>query len=235
MWWLYFLLLFFSLLFPLLLSFEKNLRFYRRWKNLLPAIVIVAVIYIVIDFIFTKKGIWGFNPEYHAGLTLGGLPVEELLFFVVIPYASIFLHEALTFHFPQLQTGKTFSNLLPILLILLCLLLILLFPGKSYTVYSAILLILSLVAGLLDKSGILRKFFLTFVVILVPFLIVNGILTGTFIEGEVVWYNPEELLGIRILTIPVEDFGYGFSLILFDLLLSERWKRRFQTTKTKSR
>jgi len=235
MWWLYSLLLILSLLFPLLLSFEKNLRFYRRWKHLLPAIGVVAAVYIVIDLIFTRKGIWGFNPEYHAGLTLGGLPVEELLFFMVIPYASIFLHEALTFHFPQLETGRIFSNLLSAFLIFSCLLLIFLFPEKTYTVYSAVLLILSLVAGLLDKSGILRKFLLTFVVILVPFLIVNGILTGTLIEGEVVWYNPEELLGIRILTIPVEDFGYGFSLILFDLLLSERWKRRIQTSKTKSR
>ena len=77
--------------------------------------------------------------------------------------------------------------------------------------------------------------FLTFLVILVPFLIVNGILTGTFIEGEVVWYNPEENLGIRIFTIPVEDFGYGFSLILFDLLLSERWKRKQKGANTPSR
>jgi lycopene cyclase domain-containing protein len=50
-------------------------------------------------------------------------------------------------------------------------------------------------------------------------MIVNGILTGSLIEKEVVWYNPDEILGLRVLTIPAEDFVYGFSLILFNLLV----------------
>jgi lycopene cyclase domain-containing protein len=63
-------------------------------------------------------------------------------------------------------------------------------------------------------------------VILIPFLIVNGILTGSFIDGEVVWYNNNENLGIRFFTIPIEDFGYGFSMILFNLLLIGRLQKQ---------
>jgi lycopene cyclase domain-containing protein len=60
---------------------------------------------------------------------------------------------------------------------------------------------------------------------LIPFFIVNGILTGTGINEEVVWYNDEENLGIRLLTIPVEDIFYAFSLILLNLLLFKKFKQ----------
>ena len=64
-------------------------------------------------------------------------------------------------------------------------------------------------------------------VILIPFIIVNGILTGSFIEGEIVWYNPDEITGIRLITIPVEDFAYGFSLILINLHLMNYFRKLF--------
>jgi lycopene cyclase domain-containing protein len=50
---------------------------------------------------------------------------------------------------------------------------------------------------------------------LVPFLIVNGALTGAFTEKPVVWYNNTENSGVRLGTIPIEDSVY----LLFYLLL----------------
>ena len=58
---------------------------------------------------------------------------------------------------------------------------------------------------------------------LIPFFIVNGILTGTGIEGNIVWYNDAENLGIRLGTIPVEDSAYAFSMILLNLWLFFRF------------
>jgi len=92
-------------------------------------------------------------------------------------------------------------------------------------------MIIALIISFLDKSFLINKFYITFLVILVPFLLVNGILTGSFIKQEVVWYNDHENLGIRIFTIPVEDFGYAFSLILFNLLLISKLKGLYPKTK----
>jgi lycopene cyclase domain-containing protein len=66
---------------------------------------------------------------------------------------------------------------------------------------------------------------------LIPFFIVNGILTGSFIENEVVWYNNSENLGIRLFTIPIEDTIYALSLILTNLALTEYFQSKLVRTK----
>ena len=222
---LYFILLTASGAVPLLLSFDKQLQFYKQWKYVFPSILLVALVYIVFDVNFTNQGIWGFNPEYLSGIYLFALPLEEILFFVIIPYASIFLHESIREYFPKLEIPKSLNKGLLIALILVNLLIAVFNADKSYTFYISLKLAIALLLVLLLKSRITRSFFITFGVILVPFLIVNGILTGSFIEGEVVWYNNTENLGVRIFTIPIEDFAYAFSMILYNLLLIEQLKK----------
>jgi len=79
---------------------------------------------------------------------------------------------------------------------------------------------------LLNKNNTLHRFYISYLVILIPFAIVNGILTGSFIDDPVVWYNNAENLGIRFFTIPVEDFGYAFSMLYFSVFLIELLKRK---------
>jgi lycopene cyclase domain-containing protein len=89
-------------------------------------------------------------------------------------------------------------------------------------------LIVVLLIGLIYNNALLQHFYITFLVILIPFLIVNGILTGsvTGIESPVVWYNNSENLGIRIHTIPIEDVAYCFSLLFGNLMIFENLKNK---------
>jgi len=231
--WLYSSLLFFSILVPIALSFDKKLQFYKQWKYLFPSIFVVAFIYIAFDVLFTKLGVWGFNAQYHLNKLLLGLPIEEWLFFLVIPYASIFLHESLVLYFPNFKLKNGLSRTLSAIIIV-CLLIVLLFNlDKAYTVYIFSSVIIALVLSFFDSSKVINSYYLTFLVILIPFVIVNAILTGSFIDQEVVWYNNDENLGIRFLTIPIEDFGYAFSLILFNLLLIAKIRRASNNLKSK--
>ena len=68
----------------------------------------------------------------------------------------------------------------------------------------------------------LKMFYRAYGILLIPFLITNGLLTGSFIEDQVVWYNDNYNLGIRILTIPVEDVFYGMLLILLNIIIYEK-------------
>lgn len=192
---------------------------------MLPSILIVAAFYILCDVYMTKWGVWGFNPKYVSNISFFKLPLEEWLFFIIIPYASIFLHEAFILYFPHIRVGDRLSKYLTISIIVVLALILVLHYDKIYTVYIFSTLILALLLALFDKSGIMPGYYITFLLILIPFFIVNALLTGSFIESEVVWYNDNENLGIRVFTIPIEDFGYAFSLMLFNLLLIRRFEK----------
>jgi lycopene cyclase domain-containing protein len=224
---LYFILLLASAGVPLALSFDKRLQFYKKWRFVFPAITIVAIVYILFDIVFTRHGIWGFNPRYLSGITLLNLPLEEILFFFAIPYASLFLHDSFVEYFPKTRLNSRSTQFITIIFIILSLGLAFFNTEKVYTFYISLKVFVVLLLSLFDKSRVIQRFLVTFLLILVPFVIVNGILTGTGIEQEVVWYNNSENLGIRVFTIPVEDFGYAFSLILFNLLLIEKFQNTF--------
>jgi len=231
--WLYSSLLFFSILVPIALSFDKKLQFYKQWKYLFPSIFVFAFFYIGFDVLFTKHGVWGFNAQYHLNKLLLGLPIEEWLFFLVIPYASIFLHESLVLYFPNFKLKNGLSKIISGIVIISLLIVLLFSLDKGYTVYIFSSVIIALVLSFLDSYKVINSYYLTFLVILIPFVIVNAILTGSFIDQEVVWYNNDENLGIRFLTIPIEDFGYAFSLILFNLLLIAKIRKANNNLKSK--
>lgn len=221
---LYLIILLLSFSIPFVYSFEKKMHFIQHWKVVFFSISIVAVVYIIWDVIFTKIGVWGFNPTYYLGITFFKLPLEEILFFFLIPYASIFIHYALLYFFPNLSLSDKFTRFFSWMLIVFLIVFVALNMGKLYTQTSGISLILALLLGMLDKHKTLHRFYIAYLVILIPFVIVNGILTGSFIDEPIVWYNNAENLGIRFFTIPIEDFGYAFSMLFFSVLLIEQFK-----------
>lgn len=216
-----------SFIIPFLYSFEKKMRFIQYWKAVFLAIVLVAIPFLIWDVIFTKHGIWGFNPSYYLGITILGLPLEEILFFICIPYASIFTHYAFKFFFKDLKFSKKASRVITFFLIIIALVVLFFSFPKAYTTVNFGLFVALLIYALVVNDAVLRRFYITFLVVLIPFFIVNGLLTGSFIEDEVVWYNNAQNLGVRIGTVPVEDAFYAFNMLYMSLILIEKFKITF--------
>ncbi len=231
---LYSVILLFSIFIPFILSFDRKVSFYRIWKSIIPSSIIVGAVYIIFDIIFVKNGVWGFNPGYHSKVLIFGLPLEEWLFFILIPYACVFIHYVLVAYFPDLRISDSHVRILSGLIILFLVIAVVLNLDKTYTLFNFSLLILALIWALFDKTKLMNRYYLSFLMILIPFFIVNSILTGTFIDGEVVWYNNAETLGIRIGTVPVEDVGYAFSLVLLNLLLINWFQGFYKHYKVKN-
>src|SRR6056300_394436 len=92
-----------TLFFPLVLSFDQKVAFFKTWRALFPAILIIGIPFLIWDVWFTKMGVWGFNPDYLVGLDIVNLPIEEVLFFVVVPYACTFIYACVKAYFPNLK------------------------------------------------------------------------------------------------------------------------------------
>jgi lycopene cyclase domain-containing protein len=215
-----------SFLIPFLYSFENRMKYIKRWKAVFSSILITAIFFIIWDILFTKIGVWSFNPRYHSGIEFFGLPIEEWLFFICIPYASLFIHFAFHYFCPKVAlSDKTVKSIYWILMLLL-LPTIVLHYNQWYTVINYSVLVLVLTYTVFKAPHILNTFFISFLIILIPFSIVNGILTGSFIDEPVVLYNNAENLGIRLGTIPIEDIGYAFTMLLMSLVLIQKIEKK---------
>lgn len=211
-----------TVIFPVLLSFDKKVHFYKSWKYIWPGMGVTGLVFLFWDVLFTVKGVWSFNPQYVIGIAFFGLPVEEILFFLTVPFSCIFIYACLN-HYIRWQINKRVVNIISGFIMALCVLMLI---GYYNRLYSAITFGLLLVLILLLQYGFkvnwLNRYYIAFLVALIPFYIVNGILTSI----PVVLYNNQENMGLRIGTIPFEDHFYLMALLLMNIGFFEYFKRK---------
>jgi lycopene cyclase domain-containing protein len=210
---------------PFAVSFHPRSKLYKSWPSLFTAIFLVLIPYIIWDSYFAQQGYWGFNDAYLSGSFIFHLPIEEWLFFICIPYACLFTHKSLLTINPKLSVSPKSTKVISAIIATVLISTVALNTGKAYTAISGLFALVALALAFKTDKKLLGQYYCTFLFMLIPFFIVNGILTGSFIADEVVWYNDAENLGIRLFTIPIEDVSYAFSLLLFNLLIYTKLTR----------
>jgi lycopene cyclase domain-containing protein len=218
----YLLLNLFTVLFPVALSFDKRVQFIKSWKFVFPAILITGLIFLFWDVLFAVKGVWSFNPRYIAGLIILHLPLEEVLFFFTVPFACIFIYACLNYYFPRrLPNAATLS--VSCLIILVSIALLIIYHDRLYTTVTfGLTLALLVILQFILKANWLADFYRAYVVALVPFYIINGILTSV----PIVIYNNAQNMAFRAGTIPFEDHFYLMALLLINIAFFEYFKNR---------
>ncbi len=77
------------------LELVLHVRVLARWKRLLATVLPVAAVFAAWDLYAVAQGHWWFDLDWFVGVVLpGGLPLEEALFFLVVPLAAILALEA---------------------------------------------------------------------------------------------------------------------------------------------
>jgi len=215
-----------AIIIPFIAGFDKRLKFQKQWRYLFPAILLTMVVFIPWDMLKTSLDVWGFNQRYLIGVYIGNLPVEEWMFFIAIPYACIFTYHSLNYLVKEDYLEK-YANLISTGLAILLFLIGFMNIDKLYTSVTFFSTVgFLLFHRYLIHADYMGRFYVMYLVTLIPFFIVNGILTGSFIQEEVVYYDNAENLGIRLGTIPVEDMVYGLLLLLMNVTWYEFLKRR---------
>jgi len=206
---------------PFFLSFDRKVAFYKKWPAVFLAILPSFFIFLIWDALVTGRH-WWFNPAFTLGYRIFGLPPGEILFFITVPYSSLFVWEVLTAYFRNKQLSRPrFLQLIVMILFIPGIILFL--TGKEYT--GLVLIAISLVA-IVDKLTHSQIFvqlrtYQYLILLTLLMLIFNGYLTAR----PVVLYDPAYQLNFRIFTIPVEDFLYGYSHIFLTTIIYEKVKR----------
>lgn len=222
---LYAYLMLFSFVGPFILSFDKKVAFYRWWPALFLGIFTNLILFVLWDWWFTANGVWSFNSDYVWPMRILQLPIEEWSFFIVVPYASIFIYACLKAYTKNTWWDSKIS-LFNLIFIAWCLFNVLFFSDRTYTLVNNLLALgLLLLQQFWIKGRYMGYFWMAYFIHLIPFFIINGVLTGGATPSPVVAYNPLEIIGFRIYTIPIEDLVYALTCLLLPISVLEHFKR----------
>jgi len=220
----YLLVLFFTINICLIASFDRRIRFDRHFGAFFKAAVLVAIPFIAWDAWFTAEGVWWFDTNYTLGLVIAGLPLEEWLFFLCIPFSCIFTYYCIDKFF-KWEWLASLNNLIVFIAIVVCSVMALLHYDKIYTLVTALATVGTLIyLHFIARVEWIGKASLVFTILMLGFFPVNGVLTGSWIASPIVNYNPGDFLGIRMGTIPVEDAVYGYTQFVLILYFFKKFK-----------
>lgn len=221
----YSLILFLTVMICFIASFNRQILFSHHFGAFIKSAILVAIPFIAWDIWFTAKGVWWFNTNYTLGIVIAGLPLEEWLFFICIPFSCVFTYYCFDKFF-KLEWLSCFNNLIVFFSIIVCSVIALLHYDKIYTLVTAITTITTLIyLHFIGRADWISKASLVFIILLLGFFPVNGILTGTGLETPIVNYNPSDFLDVRMGTIPVEDAVYGYTQFLWLVYFFKQFKR----------
>ncbi|RPI37726.1 MAG: lycopene cyclase domain-containing protein [Methanoregulaceae archaeon] len=205
----YLLIDFLIIILPLIVSFFPDLSYYKKFPYVLVSIFAGGLFFVSWDIIATLRGDWSFNPEYVMGISFAGLPLEELLFFLFVPYSLLLVYEQAAYILkdrtvPWKQGAGYATGMMLILVSFL-------FTGKNYSfiaIFSAGIVFLGMslfFAGIMVRLAFWAYLISGFLL----FILFNYFLTSL----PVVIYSPSAVSGVRFLTIPLEDFFYNFTMM----------------------
>ena len=173
----YLLLLLIYLVIPLILSFQKKVRFVFRLRYLLPATVFSGAIFLMMCWRFTEFNIWNFNSDYLTGIFWLNVPLEVWLSVVIIPFSGAYIYEWLKIRLENFEQANLF--------LAISLVLLLAFAALAYFYRSALFsffmfFLTSIYLGYtLFRNRFkkhLTKFYLAYFIMLVPFVIISFVM-----------------------------------------------------------
>lgn len=144
------------------------------------------------------------------------------MFFLTIPFSCIFIYACLNYYV-KWQIPTQVTKILNVLLMLISVIILTFYYNRLYTLINfGTLFLLLIFLQFVLKVKWMNRFYLAYFVSLIPFYIVNGILTSV----PIVSYNNAENLAVRLGTIPVEDHFYLMSLLLLNIAFFEYFRKQ---------
>lgn len=194
----------------LVLSFKTDVQPHKQWRALLLAYALVSLPFIGIDIIAAQQSLWYFNELYISAYQYVQLPPEEILFFFTVPFAMLYVWGVIKKHVAAKPMGTVWPLVMLATIVAGATTLGLVYWGQRYTMLAAGLVIVTAMAvGASTKLLFDNRFWIFQIALLGIFIMANAILTSL----PIITYNASEIIGLKLYTIPLEDFLFNFAFI----------------------
>lgn len=192
-----------------ILSIVTDVKPQKNWRGLLLAYLFVSLPFVVWDIWAASAGHWGFNGKYILPGQLLGLPFEEILFFFTVPFAMMYVWGVINKHVTNKKIKIVWPSVFLLAIATISLVLTVVYWPNGYTRSAMLATMLSLI--FIVWSGLAKslRFWVFQMVLLAIFVVFNSILTAL----PVITYGENSIIGLRVGTIPLEDFWFNFALI----------------------
>lgn len=214
----YLLILFVMAAVTMFLFVKKTIVFFTELKYMIPAIIFSGAIFILLNIRLLETGIISFNPNYLTGKNILSLPIEEWLFLLLISLFSFSVYILVNVNFANFEKPNLFLTISVILLLVFG---FEAWVSREKLVPFFIFFLLTIYFGYtIFRNRFkmhLSKFYVSFGIAVVPFFLFKGILYSL----PVILYNNEHILGIRLFSVPIEEFGFFFLLMLINITIFE--------------
>ena len=189
------------------------------WLQLLWVYLFVSIPFVIVDSISHARGWWAYSADQVGAVTFLGLPIEECLFFFVIPFACLYLFSAMQrLKVLQVEIRKHWMYVALLLAVSSAGIIAVMQPLER-TVVDAVLFAAVVGVFIGVRPRLTRAFAIWVFAVIILFYVTNSILTGI----PIVTYDHAFGSAIRVGPVPIEDFWYNFSLLLSAWLV---WSRR---------
>jgi lycopene cyclase domain-containing protein len=198
----------------LLLSFKTDVKPHRHLRGLLAGYLFVSLPFMVWDVWATARGHWAFNPEFILGPELFGVPLEEYLFFLAVPFALIYTWGVIKKYVGDIGIPAIMPLIVMGAAAAFTIWSLVYYWDNGYTRTVAIVLLLTILLLVGSRLAYTLRFWTFQLVLLGLFLVFNSILTML----PIVTYDPNAIIGFKFGDIPIEDFMFNFAFANLFLL-----------------
>ncbi|HYH75357.1 MAG TPA: lycopene cyclase domain-containing protein [Candidatus Saccharimonadales bacterium] len=188
--------------------------FWLGWRRLLRAWLIVSGAWIALDIYSVSQGWWRYNSDYILGPKIAGLPLEEIAFFFVVPLACVIVFTLVRQYVPG-TIRQAYARYMLLALGIAVWFFINIYQDRPRTGLDGFLVLFTILVLWRSRLTTTVAFWYWNALVLTLCLVFNTMLTAL----PVVIYDESLMSGLRLGTIPVEDFLYNFSLLNLFLLV----------------
>lgn len=145
----------------LVLSVKTDVKPHRHWRAFSAALLLVSLPFVVWDSWAASAGHWMFNTDYVTGWYVFNLPIEEILFFVTVPFAMLYVWGVIKKFVPD----KGIAGLLPLMSLGLVAAtatsMLLLHGNRAYTLAAAVAALVAVIVIAFSRITYTKRFWVS--------------------------------------------------------------------------